>query len=121
MGDFGGDSDAFRHRVAGREHEIISREVETPDGPGKKGEELAIVVGGAREPIEETRRDLSIFDFGRHASRRVKERKEVRIGKALGEMVQYALSAAIAGQPVVYERNLQAADASSPDRVCGRE
>jgi hypothetical protein len=43
----------------------------------------------------------------------VKERVQVGLRKALGEMVQYALSAAIASQPVVYERDLQATDASS--------
>ena len=119
MGNALRNPDALRERVTCREDEVIAFEVELSNGEGKEGEKFTVVPGLAGEAIKDARDDSAVFDRRGNASRGMDKGEEVRVGVTPGKVVQHALAAAIANQPVVYERDLQVFDASSPDPVCG--
>src|SRR5687768_97819 len=95
--------------MAGAEDEVEPAEVELLDERWKQRETLPVVMPHSRQPLQRGSVDAQALDRRRYRSPDVQQGEKLGLGKSLAQHLEHFLSAAHAGQPVVYEGNFHVA------------
>src|SRR5262245_29983681 len=91
--------------MAGRDDEVVVREIERLDGPRVEADESPVAAPSEREPRDPGLDHAAVLDRGRDAAATMHQRVEIRLREDLAEDLEALFAAAHAGQPVVDQRD----------------
>src|SRR5262249_29878498 len=108
-------SHALGNRVAARQDQVVTRQVERANGRWKQREVVSIGLRGPWEVVQERRLSNTAFDFWRHAAPLPQECEYIGGGDQVEQLQQDLLGAPHHRKPIVNESDSQGFDATRKD------